>query len=163
MLLNLSRIINIPGQTLPFELELDLSDMEFYGAHPVMEPVKAVGLVRNTADVLVLTMQIKTTLQLTCDRCVEPFRKHVVIPVEAILSEESSEDSAVFQIVDDSVDLVDIVTTYFVLNMDSKSLCRDDCKGLCERCGQNLNEGPCRCKKEIDPRLAGLQQFLKDK
>ena len=48
-------------------------------------------------------------------------------------------------------------------NMDSKLLCRPDCKGICPRCGKNLNEGACSCRPEIDPRLAVLGQLLKDK
>ena len=51
-------------------------------------------------------------------------------------------------------DLDEILTTAFVLNMDSKLLCRPDCKGICPRCGKNLNEGACSCRPEIDPRLA---------
>ena len=40
-------------------------------------------------------------------------------------------------------------------------LCREDCKGLCQRCGKNLNEGACDCtEREIDPRLAPLQRIL---
>ena len=54
----------------------------------------------------------------------------------------------------------DIIRSVFVLNMDSKLLCSDDCKGLCCRCGKNLNDGPCSCEKEIDPRLAALKQLL---
>ena len=42
-------------------------------------------------------------------------------------------------------------------------LCSEDCKGLCAVCGKNLNEGPCDCKPEPDPRLAVLAQLLKDK
>ena len=51
----------------------------------------------------------------------------------------------------------DIVTTAFVLNMDSKLLCKPDCKGLCCRCGANLNDGPCGCEPELDPRFAALK------
>ena len=47
-----------------------------------------------------------------------------------------------------------------MLNLDSKLLCREDCKGLCSRCGKNLNLGPCDCRKEPDPRLAALAQLL---
>jgi uncharacterized protein len=48
----------------------------------------------------------------------------------------------------------------FLLELDTKNLCSDDCRGLCPGCGVNLNEGQCRCKKEIDPRLAKLAQLL---
>ena len=48
----------------------------------------------------------------------------------------------------------------FVLNMDSKMLCSEDCKGLCCGCGTNLNFEDCSCEKEVDPRLAALKQLL---
>ena len=44
--------------------------------------------------------------------------------------------------------------------MDIKNLCSDDCKGLCFKCGVDLNVEPCRCKPEVDPRLAALAQLL---
>ena len=47
-----------------------------------------------------------------------------------------------------------------VLAMDSKHVCSEDCKGLCATCGADLNEGPCGCKPEIDPRFAALAQLL---
>ena len=52
-----------------------------------------------------------------------------------------------------------------VLDMDTKTLCSEDCKGLCPRCGADLNQGPCSCaKKDVDPRLAVLAKLLeKDK
>ena len=73
------------------------------------------------------------------------------------------EDPWVFELQNDCADLDDIVTTTFVLNMDSKLLCSEDCKGLCSRCGANLNLGPCNCKPEPDPRFAALQQLLDKK
>ena len=40
-------------------------------------------------------------------------------------------------------------------------LCSLDCNGLCPRCGSNLNDGPCDCEPEIDPRLEKLKDLLK--
>ena len=65
-----------------------------------------------------------------------------------------------FELEDGCADLDDIVTTALVLNMPSQLLCKPDCKGLCFRCGANLNLGPCNCKPEPDPRFAALQQLL---
>jgi uncharacterized protein len=48
----------------------------------------------------------------------------------------------------------------FVLNMDSRLICSEDCKGVCPRCGKDLNQGSCSCEKEVDPRLAALKQLL---
>ena len=79
------------------------------------------------------------------------------------LEDEADEDPWTFQLEGDSANLDDIVTTAFVLSMDSKLLCRPDCKGLCCRCGANLNDGPCGCQPEPDPRFAALRQLLNDK
>ena len=64
---------------------------------------------------------------------------------------------------DDEVDLGDLARTAFILDMDTKFLCAPDCKGLCPGCGVNLNFESCRCKKEVDPRLAKLAQLLENK
>lgn len=167
MLLGLSKIIETPDSELPFRTELDLHDLQFGGSYPVQEPVRAEGSVRNVAGVLVLQATVSTTLHATCDRCAAEFLCEVSYPVEAVLTRELEDEDAAdewtFLVDNDSADLDEILTTAFVLNMDSKLLCRPDCKGLCCRCGKNLNDGPCGCRPETDPRLAVLGQLLKDK
>lgn len=164
MLLGLSQIMDCPGGVVPFETSLDLHTMEFGSCCPVTEPVRAVGRVRNTAGVMELTATITTTLHGVCDRCATNFERAVEYPMEAVLvtnmESDDFENPWVFELVQDSADLDDIITTGFVLNMDSKLLCREDCKGLCFRCGANLNEGSCDCKPEPDSRFAVLQQLL---
>ena len=61
---------------------------------------------------------------------------------------------------DGELDLDGLMTEVFLLEMDTKNLCSEDCRGLCPGCGVDLNHEPCRCKKEIDPRLAKLAQLL---
>ncbi len=167
MLLGLSKIIDCPGESVSFSTSVDLSDLQFGNCYPVTEPVLASGSVRNTAGVLVLSGVLTTGLHGICDRCAGEFHRELKLPMEAVLvtelSDEENEDEWVFQLEGDSADLDDIVTTTLVLNMDSKLLCKDDCKGLCCRCGKNLNHGPCTCEPEIDPRFAALRQLLKDK
>ncbi len=167
MLLGLSRIMEIPDSALPFQTELDLRDMQFGGSYPVQEPVRAEGVVRNVAGVLVLTAVISTNLHAICDRCAASFERRVSYDVQAVLvrelEDESAADEWTFLLENDSADLDEILTTAFVLNMDSKLLCRPDCKGICFRCGKNLNDGDCDCRPEMDPRLAVLGQLLKDK
>ena len=164
MQLNLAKILDQPGAELPFSLQLELHDLEFGGQTPVTEPVYAEGIIRNTAGVLLLSGTLRTTLHCVCDRCATPFVRDYSLPLEAVLvtelQNEQDADEWVFVLENDAVDLDEIVTTTLVLNMDSQLLCREDCKGLCSRCGKNLNEGPCSCKKEIDPRLAVLAQLL---
>jgi uncharacterized protein len=164
MLLGLSKIIDCPGASVPFSVSIDLSDLLYGESYPVSEPVEASGTVRNTAGVLVMTGSLHTTIHGVCDRCAADFDRYVEFPLDVVLvtelSNEENEDEWVFPLEGDSADLEDIVRTVFVLNLDSKLLCKDDCKGLCCRCGKNLNDGPCNCQKELDPRFAALKQLL---
>ena len=164
MLLDLSKIIDCPGASASFSTSVDLSDLQYGESYPVSEPVLASGKVRNTAGVLVMTGTIQTTIHGVCDRCASDFDEDVELPIDVVLvtelSNEENEDEWVFPLEGDSADLEDIVRTVFVLNMDSKLLCKPDCKGLCCRCGKNLNDGPCSCQKELDPRFAALKQLL---
>ena len=165
MLLGLSKIIDCPGQSIPFSVSVDLSDLCYGVSYPVSEPVLAQGTVRNTAGVLMMEGQVRTTIHGICDRCAGSFDREVTFPIDVVLvtelANEENEDEWVFPLEGDSADLDDIVRTVFVLNLDSKLLCKEDCKGLCPRCGKNLNDGPCNCQKELDPRFAALKQLLK--
>ena len=164
MRLDLSSIMDRPGESIAFSVSVDLSDLVYGTSQPVSEPVKASGTVRNTAGVLVMNGLITTCIHGVCDRCASDFDRDMEIPIDAVLvtelANEENEDEWVFPIEADTADLEDIVRTVFVLNMDSKLLCKDDCAGLCYRCGKNLNEGPCTCQKELDPRFAALRQLL---
>ena len=164
MLLGLSKIIDCPGASLPFSVSVDLSDLCYGVSYPVTEPVVASGTVRNTAGVLMMAGELTTTIHGLCDRCASPFDREIRFPIHAVLvtelADEENEDEWVFPLEGDSADLDDIVRTVFVLNLDSKLLCKEDCKGLCPRCGKNLNDGPCNCRKELDPRFAALEQLL---
>lgn len=164
MVLGLSKIIHCPGGVVPFETSLDLSQMEFGGDCPISEPVHAVGQVRNTAGVLVMTGELTTRLHGRCDRCTKSFEREMNISLQAVLvpklENEDYDDPWTFELQGDQADLDEILTTAVVLHMDSKLLCSEDCKGLCARCGADLNEGPCDCKPELDPRLAVLQKLL---
>ena len=164
MLLGLSQIIDRPGASVSFSVSVDLSDLCYGVSYPVSEPVLAEGNVRNTAGVLVMQGSIATTIHGICDRCAGEFHRKVEFPIDVCLvtelTNEENEDEWVFPLEGDSADLDDIVRTVFVLNLDSKLLCKEDCKGLCPQCGKNLNDGPCNCRKELDPRFAALKQLL---
>ena len=164
MRLGLAQIMDRPGERVSFSTSVDLSDLLYGTTYPVSEPVVAEGSVRNTAGVLVMTGTIRTCIHGICDRCAGEFDRDVEIPINVVLvqelANEENEDEWVFPLEGDAADLDDIVRNVFVLNMDSKLLCKPDCKGMCCRCGKNLNDGPCTCQKELDPRFAALKQLL---
>ena len=163
MKLDLKDIILVPGAVLPFEFQMDLSHLEFGGETPIKEPVEVTGQVRNMAGALVLSAQARTTLSLVCDRCTKPFRREKTIEYETLLADHLEQEEAAEDIVlleGDSLDVGALMADTFVLEMDTKNLCTQDCKGLCAGCGADLNVEPCRCEKQVDPRLAGLAKFF---
>ena len=162
MLLTVKPILHTPGKRLDFQFELDLSDMEFSGRYPISRPVAVSGEVRNTAGILELTLNARSTLDAVCDRCGKAFVQEKDVLFACMLAEElqNEENDEIVLLEDGMVDVGDLARTAFILDMDTKTLCSEDCKGLCPRCGADLNLGPCSCKKETDPRLAVLAKLL---
>jgi uncharacterized protein len=118
--------------------------------------------------------RVKTTLELPCSRCLEPFTSPVdseftlrYQPREQNAGEgerEIQEDdlsTAFYQ--DEEIDLGELMREQFYLALPMKPLCQDGCRGLCPICGTNLNRGSCDCKREWeDPRMAVLKTLKKE-
>lgn len=162
MRLDLRDIIHVPDAQKSFQLQLDLSDLEFYGRKPISRPVLAEGSVTNHAGALVLEGTARSLLDLTCDRCGKEFSREKVVQLDSLVAQEleDEENDEILLLDGTELDLDQVVREAFVLAMDTKNLCSDDCKGLCAKCGANLNDGPCGCKPDVDPRLAVLAQLL---
>jgi uncharacterized protein len=164
MRLFLGEIINIPGGVVPFEYELDISEYTFDSVEEFTSPVGVKGQVANRAGVLTVTGKIITDMTCVCARCLDLFPKHLDLDLNAFLAEElQDEDSEDIYLLDgDYADIDEIAFTTLVLNMEQRFLCKEDCKGLCPKCGKNLNDGPCDCREDQDPRLAVLGQLLEN-
>ena len=165
MKLDLKRFAQEPGAVLPFDLELDLSEMEWNGGRPFSHGIHVEGRVRNMAGAMLLNARLSGVLSLVCDRCAKPFEREKTVEYETLLAFElANEESGDIVLLDKDgmLELDELMQEAFLLEMDTKNLCSEDCKGLCSGCGADLNREPCRCKKEIDPRLAKLAQLLED-
>lgn len=162
MRLDLKDIILVPDAQKAFQTQVDLSHLDFYGRTPITRPILAEGRVTNHAGALVLEGTARSVLDLTCDRCGKEFSREKVVQLDSLVAQEleDEENDEILLLDGTQLDLDDVVTTAFVLAMDTKNLCSDDCKGLCAGCGADLNREPCRCKPDVDPRLAALAQLL---
>ena len=162
MRLDLRDIIHVPDARKDFQFQLDLSQLDFYGSNPIAHPVLAEGSVTNHAGALVLEGTASSLLELHCDRCGKAFSREKTVKLDSLVAQEleDEENDDILLLEGTELDLDEAVTTAFVLAMDTKNLCSDDCKGLCAKCGADLNLGPCGCRPEVDPRLAALAQLL---
>ena len=163
MKLNLREIIATPGSSLAFACKLETEGLDFPSIVQYRSAPCAEGRVFNEAGVIRLEGEIRTELLCVCDRCMSEFESTKITPLSAVIvdkNDDNAEDPELFFLDGNEIDLDEILSTLFILDMDTKFLCREDCKGLCPRCGKNLNLGPCGCGKEIDPRFAVLEQLL---
>lgn len=161
MRLDLRELIVNPERRLPFHLELETGDLDFPSVREYLRPPVADGIVSNEAGILHMRGTITAEMLCVCDRCGQEFESTKETAVDAVLVEEESEDNPeLFVLEGTEIDAQEVLSTCFILDMETKFLCREDCKGLCARCGKNLNLGPCGCGKEIDPRFAVLEQLL---
>ncbi len=162
MLINLDPLFNTEGYCEDFSYDLDLSDETFAGEKPFRLPALVKGKVYNSVGIAKIEAKACLELSTECDRCA----KAISVPVTANVNHTlvrtlNNDDNDEFILVEDAqLNLDELVREDIFLQLPNKFLCSEDCKGLCPTCGKDLNEGPCSCKKEVDPRLAVLQQLL---
>ena len=79
--------------------------------------------------------------------------------------ENDSEDNDDYIISNDGyIDADEALTEQILLELPLKHLCKEDCKGLCPKCGTDLNKSTCNCEtKEPDPRFDVLRKLLENK
>jgi len=161
MLLDLREIIGVPGGRVSFDYEPDMSEAAQDSVVRIEKPSRAAGNVINSAGVLTFSANVDAKCICVCARCLKEFEYPVHQRVSAVLTEggENGENPDGYLLQGDKIDADEIIVTEFILELDQRHLCRENCAGLCEKCGSDLNDGPCSCKTEIDSRLAVLSQF----
>ena len=114
MRLNLREIIHVPGASLPFQFQLDLSGEDFFGEHPIPRPVTVTGHVKNVADVLVLEGEARSVLDETCDRCMTRFSREKVVPLQFLLAEtlENEEEDDIVLLDNGEVDIDEVLPVF---------------------------------------------------
>jgi len=161
MRLDLREIIAVPGSSLPFSCEVETERLDFPSVKEYRSKPRAEGRVYNEAGVLHLEGTLTAEILGVCDRCGTEFDSTKETQLDAVLVEEENEEYPEYFVLEGgALDLDELLSTCLILDMETKFLCREDCKGLCSTCGRNLNLGPCACRKETDPRFAVLEQLL---
>jgi uncharacterized protein len=157
----------------PHELDIQTDD------YALAERIRITCRIIRNGDLARVEGAVSACLNVQCARCLDAFEKEVDgtfsflvkrmpvgIPVPGEPSEDSEEGEDFIYVGHDttSFDITDYVREAIILALPMKILCRDDCKGLCVVCGNNLNEGECGCKPEsAEARWKGLEKFFEKK
>ena len=165
MSIDLHELIINPGKSLSFSCEPDTERLDDPAIERFLTPLTGTGEIRNDAGLLTLTGTLSARMLCICDRCASefPMTKVTELAVTLAAELEDEENPDFYLLENEELDMDDVLEGCFIMDMDMRFLCREDCRGLCSRCGANLNEGDCGCKPEKDPRLAVLEQLLDDK
>ena len=126
---------------------------------------EVVGMISSDSDILILNAEIKVDLEMICSRCLDTFIYPIDIDIEErfTTNSKSLEDEAII-VFDDVLDITQIVETSIISTLPIKRVCKENCKGLCQECGCNLNSNTCSCNKEdVDIRFESLRGLFDNK
>lgn len=150
MILQLKQIFEDRKQSL--DIDVSIPAEELYGSFPYdtfAAPVSVKGRVTNRAGLVTLDMTVTALLDQECDRCLKAIEREYVYSFSHTLvtSLENSDDDDGDHVVcpDNTLDIGELALTDLKLSMPTKILCKEDCLGLCPKCGCDLNEGDCGC------------------
>ena len=156
----------VGGESIAFDYTLDMSGFEAApGEFPIKEPVRVSGSVVNRASVTTLKATAQLTYFTQCDRCLKDTAEQIEVSFknDLAISIEQEADDNIIVCENQTLDLDELVITNVILNLTMKHLCSEDCKGLCPKCGKNLNDGDCDCGKGyVNPAFSQLRDMIKE-
>ena len=171
MLINLSDVLSEHHKRIDKTTSVEMTEFHSeLGRFPVLEKEDVHIVVKHVKNrELMITGEGRLVLEIPCDRCLE------AVPTEFILEftknvdlDESSEEQAMEldekNYIDGyNLDVDKLLYNEILIGWPMKILCREDCKGICNMCGQNLNKGTCDCEDtSLDPRMSVIRDVFKN-
>lgn len=153
---------NIDGRPVDFSFDENV-DINMPSGVSSAEVKVSGNVCRRDNSLYIVRGSINAVLSLKCDRCLKPFEKSLDIELDEIYGEEADEDGEIWLVSDKTIDLKPAVIADIMLHLPMRSLCSEDCKGLCPKCGHNLNNGDCGCDRGyVNPQFEKLLNIFKD-
>lgn len=148
MIINLRQLYEIVGEKQTVDYAVSDERLKEIKGYSFSGPVSVKGSLSNRAGIVSLNYTAAFTLNAVCDRCLEEFERpfeqsfsHIL--VNSLNSEDVNDEYVLTE--NDMLDMDELAVNDILLQMPSKMLCKDDCKGLCHHCGTNLNYNECNC------------------
>lgn len=169
MRIDISRILSGETDTLSFDVSFEAGEDEGYGYFAewgidFTDKISVKGAFYNNGGYMSLQATASTSYDTLCARCLKAMHKTFEHSFEkSVASELTNEENDDFVLTEGGcVDVSALVCEEFLLSFPLKELCDELCKGLCQKCGKNLNGGECGCQSDTDPRMAKLKALLSE-
>lgn len=169
MLINLSDILSERHIPINTEVSLDMTAVEIpSGNYPIVDkqPIQ-LEVVHVQAKELKISGMTRLVIEIPCDRCLQPVREELnlefIKDVNLDETDADQTDKDERNYIDGYyLDVDQLLFNEILIGWPMKILCCEDCKGICNECGQNLNEGACDCEDtSLDPRMSVVRDMFK--
>ena len=173
-------ISDLQQQPLEFDLTLPPGDIDYGTDILQIGGMHAAGRAdlleehrgpRDIVSDIRLRASYSSNFEVPCARCVDPVQHPISgdfdlifrpLGTETDSSERaiSTSETEIGYYQNDSLALEDVLREQVLLSLPARTLCREDCKGICLHCGSNLNHEPCKCQAApVDPRWSALSEL----
>jgi len=158
------------ARTVPKELRATLppDTIDIGPDAEIIENVDFLGSLRRDPRGPHISGKVATKVRLECARCLGPAEIAIEANFDDTFVEEQSAAAGEFEIkgefldesfAGDSVELAEVLREQILLELPEQVFCREDCRGLCPKCGQNRNLVDCNDSEDFDPRWAALKDL----
>ena len=159
--LDVSGLLRGETRQIDFDESVEIDSGDFDVTFPRLPKIS--GKVVNMSGYIEFSADISVLYETVCSRCLKSLSLETALKIQAPVAESlENMDNEEYIIPENGlIDLGELVREALILNLPMSHLCREDCKGLCTKCGKDLNDGDCGCvRKEKDPRWSVLEHFF---
>ena len=165
MKLDVRRLLTGECEQIPIDYTLESSVLPGFDDVTFEKTIAIKGKLTNNGGYMRLSLTSSISYDSMCARCLKPVSDTFNVDFEKTVCAEgdlqNADNDDYVEIEDGMLDIDEALIEDMILNFPLKILCNENCKGLCPKCGVDLNTGSCSCvTKEIDPRLAPLLKFF---
>lgn len=125
----------------------------------VTEPIRIKGLLEGVEEGILVSGTVAGRMSCSCARCLKDFTQDIDMEVRELFSHGSSGEEDGYRIEEGEIDLEPCIRDAVMLSIPFAPLCKEECLGLCPRCGGDRNLAECSCGPEIDERWAVLSSL----
>jgi uncharacterized protein len=165
-------LLNVGDEPISFDLTVEPDDIDLGSDRArVVGNARVIGHLSHNEARTEVQGDIRVPIEIDCTRCLKPTRREIDTAFRATFvgkelfpqSRETHLESADLDtdvVEGNELDLAAVAREQILLNVPEQAFCREDCRGLCPRCGADLNDGDCGCRDdEMDPRWAALKDL----
>ena len=167
MLINLSKLLSGDQERLTEQVMMEMDVFECsLGSFPVTEKSSfPLTIMKVGDDKFLIEGETSVTLEIPCDRCLQPVKVEIPLEISRECDKNSEEEDTEEEnlMVGYNLDAEQLIYCEILVNWPMKTLCTEACKGICKKCGANLNHSSCTCDTvELDPRMAKIRDIFKN-